>query len=152
MVKSWVTRFLVAATIWVLKHAIRRVIPSQKVGIMPGFHVPDGLDDVKIKIQEQLPVRCPQSLTGHIGSSWIIWFMWILKSNGVLSAFVRRELYPARMFQLYAESAWQVRGATCNPLMASPVRCWLGSRESHGDFMFMVSISCPQVGLQCLDN
>ena len=66
---------------------------------MPGFHVPDGLDDVKIKIQEQLPVRCPLSLTGHIGSSWIIWFMWILKSNGVLSAFVRRELYPARMFQ-----------------------------------------------------
>ena len=79
MVISWVTGFPVAATIWVLRHTIRRVIPSQKLGIMPGFHVPDGLDNVKIKIQERLPVRCPL-LTGHIGGPWIIWFMRMLKS------------------------------------------------------------------------
>ena len=48
-----------------------RVIPSQCLGIMPGFHVPDGLDNVKIKIQERLPVRYPLP-TGYIGGPWII--------------------------------------------------------------------------------
>ena len=47
------------------------VIPSQCLGIMPGFHVPDGLDNVKIKIQERLPVRYPLP-TGYIGGPWVI--------------------------------------------------------------------------------
>ena len=46
---GWDTCLFVFAATWVLKHATRRVVPIP-VGIMPGFHVPDGQDKVNMKI------------------------------------------------------------------------------------------------------
>ena len=151
MVISWVTRSSWPQQYGCPRHAIRRVIPSQSLGIMPGFHVPDGLDNVKIKIQERLPVRYPLP-TGYIGGPWIIWFMRMLKS---MVSYRRLWVWalPRLEFQLYSQNPVSALGAPPVTL-GWPYQSGIGSvpEKVMGDFMFMVSISCPPVGLQCLDN
>ena len=109
MVIRWVTRSSWPQQDGCPRHAMLRVIPSQCLGIMPGFHVPDGLDNVKIKIQERLPVRCPLP-TGHIGGPWIIWFMRILKS---MVSYRRLWVWalPRLEFQLYSQNPVSALGA-----------------------------------------
>ena len=151
MVISWVT-----CSSWLQqdgcpRHAMLRVIPSQCLGIMPGFHVPDGLDNVKIKIQERLPVCYPLP-TGYIGGPWIIWFMRMLKS--MVSY---RRLWDVSSTPPGCSCCTQKvpdKSGAPPVTLGWPYQSGIGSvpEKVMGDFMFMVSISCPPVGLQCLDN
>ena len=126
MVIRWVTRSLWPQQDGCPRHAMLRVIPSQCLGIMPGFHVPDGLDNVKIKIQERLPVRYPLP-TGYIGGPWIFdpcgcWSQWC-----PIGACESSSTPPGCSCK--SESSTCLRGANFNRWW--PYQSGIG-RESHG--------------------